>query len=36
MEEMINFINNSDDNKYDLIKVALAHHRFVWIHPFDN
>jgi len=36
MEELFNFINNSDDNKYDLIKTALAHHRFVWIHPFDN
>lgn len=22
--------------KYDLIKVALAHHRFGWIHPFGN
>ncbi len=36
MEELFNFINNPDDNKYDLIKTALAHHRFVWIHPFDN
>lgn len=22
--------------KYDLIKVALAHHRFGWVHPFSN
>lgn len=36
MEELFSFINNSDDNKYDLIKTALVHHRFVWIHPFDN
>ena len=21
---------------FDLIKVAIAHHRFVWIHPFGN
>lgn len=36
MDELINFINNSDDIKYDLIKVAIAHHRFAWIHPFGN
>lgn len=36
MEELFTFINNDDDKKYDLIKTALAHHRFVWIHPFDN
>lgn len=36
MEELFNFINRDDDKKYDLIKTALAHHRFVWIHPFDN
>lgn len=36
MEELLGFIANEDAHKYDLIKVALAHHRFVWIHPFDN
>lgn len=36
MEELLNFINDRSDPKYDLIKAALAHHRFVWIHPFDN
>lgn len=36
MIELIEFINSPADHKYDLIKVALAHHRFVWIHPFDN
>jgi hypothetical protein len=30
------FINRADAPKYDLMKVALAHHRFVWIHPFSN
>lgn len=30
------FINRVDAPKYDLIKVALAHHRFGWIHPFGN
>lgn len=36
MEELIWFINSNDNQKYDLIKIALVHHRFVWIHPFDN
>jgi len=36
MEELIAFINNEDGSKYDLIKVAIAHHRLVWIHPFGN
>lgn len=35
-DELINFINHSDARKYDLMKVALAHHRFSWIHPFNN
>jgi len=36
MAELVQFINQSDPAKYDLIKVALAHHRFAWIHPFGN
>ncbi len=36
MDELFNFINKKDNPKYDLLKVALAHHRFVWIHPFTN
>jgi len=28
--------SNEDNPKYDLLKVAIAHHRFVWIHPFSN
>ncbi len=36
MIELFDFINNIDSEKYDLIKISLAHHRFVWIHPFDN
>lgn len=36
MQELIDFINKNDWKKYDLIKIALAHHRFVWIHPFKN
>lgn len=36
MEEFYDFVNREDSSKYNLIKTALAHHRFVWIHPFDN
>lgn len=36
MQEFTAFINAADPRKYDLIKVALAHHRFSWIHPFGN
>lgn len=36
MQELTAFINAPHSPKYDLIKVALAHHRFGWIHPFGN
>lgn len=36
MDELIDFINDDNEEKFDLIKVAIAHHRFVWIHPFGN
>jgi Fic family protein len=36
MTEMVEFVNRSDASKYDLIKTALAHHRFAWVHPFNN
>jgi Fic family protein len=36
MEQLVAFINAADPPKYDLMKVALAHHRFGWIHPFGN
>jgi len=36
MQELVAFINQQDPPKYDLIKIALAHHRFGWIHPFRN
>ena len=36
MGELVQFINHPHAAKYDLIKVALAHHRFAWIHPFGN
>lgn len=36
MHELMEFINREDPPKYDLLKIAIAHHRFVWIHPFEN
>lgn len=36
MDELLAFINKPDLEQFDLIKVAIAHHRFTWIHPFGN
>lgn len=36
MHELADFINRDDPQKYDLLKMAIAHHRFCWIHPFGN
>lgn len=36
MEELFQFINQERGGKYDLLKTAVAHHRFAWIHPFGN
>ena len=36
MQELVSFINADNPPKYGLIKVALSHHRFGWIHPFGN
>jgi len=36
MDELFAFISNKHAEKYDLLKTAIAHHRFAWIHPYDN
>lgn len=36
MAELLDFVNREDSSKYDLLKTAIAHHRFVWIHPYGN
>jgi len=36
MTELLDFIDREDSPKYDLLKAAIAHHRFVRIHPFGN
>ncbi len=36
MDELFDFINHKDPPKVDLLKTAISHHRFMWIHPFGN
>mgnify|MGYP003651271899 CR=1 FL=1 len=36
MDELFDFISQDDSPKHDLLKIAIAHHRFAWIHPFSN
>jgi Fic family protein len=36
MDELFGFINTDLPQKYDLLKIAITHHRFLWIHPFCN
>ncbi len=36
MDELIEFINSENDDKDDILKAAIAHHRLTWIHPFNN
>lgn len=36
IEELIAFVNAPRSNRYDLLRIAMAHHRFVYIHPFRN
>lgn len=36
MNDLYRFIEDDTSAKYDLLKIAISHHRFAWIHPFDN
>lgn len=36
MNELIKFINSPIAHQLELVKIAMVHHRFVWIHPFGN
>lgn len=36
MDQLIDFINMPVPHTMELIKIAIVHHRFVWIHPFGN
>jgi Fic family protein len=36
MDELVEFIRADNDPQFDLLKTAIVHHRFAWIHPFGN
>lgn len=36
MQELADYINEESEAKFDILKTAVAHHRFTAIHPFDN
>ena len=36
MDRLIDWINQEGKMQQQLLKVAIAHHAFTWIHPFDN
>lgn len=36
MDELIRYANEPCSLREKLLKIAVAHHRFVWIHPFNN
>lgn len=36
MQELVDYINEDSEAKFDILKTAIAHHRFAAIHPFDN
>lgn len=36
MDELVDFINTENAPQFDLLKTAIVHHRFSWIHPFGN
>ncbi len=36
VNDLLYFINESTEPQNELLITAIAHHRFAWIHPFDN
>lgn len=36
MDKFINYLNKKETAKFDAIKAAYAHQRFLWIHPFRD
>lgn len=36
IRELCDYIEKGNEGKLDIIKIAIAHHRFAAIHPFDN
>lgn len=36
MSDLLDFANTPAEPHMQLIRMAIAHHRFVWVHPFTN
>lgn len=36
MEDLVDWINSEEKMQGQLLKIAIVHHAFTWIHPFDN
>ncbi len=36
MNELVDWLDQDVPPRYDLLKIAQSHWRFVWIHPFSN
>jgi len=36
MDELLTFIAEDGVPQFGLIRIAIAHHRFAWVHPFKN
>lgn len=36
MGELVDFMNAAPRSREDLLRIAIAHHRFTYIHPFTN
>lgn len=36
MDQLVEFMNRDVAPQMQLMQTAIAHHRFVWIHPFGN
>lgn len=36
LNDLTGFINTNHGKENDFFKVAIAHHRFAWVHPFTN
>ncbi|MGK2896208.1 MAG: Fic family protein, partial [Candidatus Saccharimonadales bacterium] len=36
MRELVEYIDDEANSRDELLKIALSHHRFVWVHPFGN
>lgn len=36
LKDLLEYINTTTEPQFDILNIAIAHHRFTLIHPFDN